>query len=72
MLFWVVSASLHAASTFGLLLRKAERSGLRAFRAFHRCLEPLRYMVGGPSKVCAIFCGMGPHGGTLKGKRVKR
>ena len=27
-----------------------------------RCSEPLRYKVGGPSKVYAIFCGMGPHG----------
>ena len=27
-----------------------------------RCSEPLRYMVGGPSKVCAMFCGLGPHG----------
>ena len=26
-----------------------------------RCSEPLRYKVGGPSKVCAILCGMGPH-----------
>ena len=24
------------------------------------CSEPLRYKVGGPSKVCARFCGMGP------------
>ena len=30
-----------------------------------RCSEPLRYKVGGPSKVYAIFCGMGPHGGSL-------
>ena len=27
-----------------------------------RCSEPLRYKVGGPSKVYAILCGMGPHG----------
>ena len=27
-----------------------------------RCSEPLRYKVGGPSKVYAIFCGMGPPG----------
>ena len=27
-----------------------------------RCSEPLRSKVGGPSKVCAIFCGMGPPG----------
>ena len=25
-----------------------------------RCSEPLRYKVGGPSKVYAILCGMGP------------
>ena len=25
-----------------------------------RCSEPLRFMVGGPSKVYAMFCGMGP------------
>ena len=27
-----------------------------------RCSEPLRSKVGGPSKVFAILCGMGPHG----------
>ena len=27
-----------------------------------RCSEPLRSKVGGPSKVFARFCGMGPHG----------
>ena len=26
-----------------------------------RCSEPLRFMVVGPSKVCARFCGLGPH-----------
>ena len=26
------------------------------------CSEPLRYKVGGPSKVYAMFCGMGPPG----------
>ena len=25
-----------------------------------RCSEPLRYKVGGPSKVYAMLCGMGP------------
>ena len=60
--FWVVLASLHAAFIFGLLLRKAVRSGLRAFKAFLRCLEPLRSKVGGASKPCAMFCGMGPPG----------
>ena len=61
-MFWVVLASLHAAFTFGLLLRKAVRSGLRAFKAFHRCLEPLRSKVGGPIKGHAMFCGMGSPG----------
>ena len=27
-----------------------------------RCSEPLRSKVGGPSKVCAMLCGLGPHG----------
>ena len=27
-----------------------------------RCSEPLRYKVGGSSKVCAKFCGLGPPG----------
>ena len=27
-----------------------------------RCSEPLRSKVGGPSKVCARLCGMGPPG----------
>ena len=27
-----------------------------------RCSEPLRSKVGGPSKVYAMFCGMGPPG----------
>ena len=30
-----------------------------------RCSEPLRYKVGGPSKVYAMFCGMGPPGDNL-------
>lgn len=30
-----------------------------------RCSEPLRYKVGGPSKVYAMFCGMGPPGDEL-------
>ena len=53
---------MHAAFTFGLLLRKAVRSGLRAFRAFHRCSEPLRSKVGGaskPSPCCADWDCMG-------------
>ena len=29
-----------------------------------RCSEPLRSKVGGPSKVFAIFCGMGPPGNS--------
>ena len=32
-----------------------------------RCSEPLRYKVGGPSKVYAILCGLGPPGeGSLE------
>jgi len=31
-----------------------------------RCSEPLRYKVGGPSKVFAILCGMGPPGEKTK------
>ena len=54
----MVLASLPAVFTFGLLLRKAVRSGLRAFRAFHRCSEPLRSKVGGPIKGHAMFCGL--------------
>ena len=34
-------------------------SGAREKTAL-RCSEPLRYKVGGPSKVFAILCGMGP------------
>ena len=30
-----------------------------------RCSGPLRSKVGGPSKVCARFCGMGPPGYSL-------
>ena len=31
------------------------------------CSEPLRSKVGGPSKVCAKLCGMGPHGDMADG-----
>ncbi len=31
-----------------------------------RCSEPLRYKVGGPSKVYAMLCGMGPPGEKTK------
>ena len=30
-----------------------------------RCSEPLRFMVVGPSKVCAMLCGIGPPGDEL-------
>ena len=36
-------------------------SGAREKTAL-RCSEPLRYKVGGPSKVFAILCGLGPPG----------
>ena len=32
-----------------------------------RCSEPLRSKVGGPSKVFAMFCGMGPPGVAFLG-----
>ena len=48
-----------------------EASGAREETAL-RCSEPLRSKVGGPSKVTAKLCGLGPPGGTLKGKRVKK
>ena len=32
-----------------------------------RCSEPLCSKVGGPSKVCAKLCGMGPHGDMADG-----
>ena len=35
-----------------------------------RCSEPLRCKVGGPSKVCARFCGLGPHGGRWGFRRA--
>ena len=35
------------------------REGVTALR----CSEPLCYKVGGPSKVCAKLCGLGPPGG---------
>ena len=31
--------------------------------ALSRCSEPLRSKVGGPSKACAMLCGLGPQGG---------
>ena len=35
-----------------------------------RCSEPLRYKVGGPSKVYARLCGMGPPGVTFLGSAI--
>ena len=32
-----------------------------------RCSEPLRSKVGGPSKVFAMLCGLGPHGDMADG-----
>ena len=37
-----------------------------------RCSEPLRYRGGGPSKVYAILCGMGPPGVTMSASTKKR
>ena len=42
-------------SNQAFLLRRKDVTALR-------CSEPLRSKVGGPSKVYAILCGMGPHG----------
>ena len=42
-------------SNQAFLLRRKDVTALR-------CSEPLRYKVGGPSKVYAILCGMGPPG----------
>ena len=36
-----------------------------------RCSEPLRYKVGGPSRVYAILCGMGPPGDNKLQLKVK-
>ena len=36
-----------------------------------RCSEPLRSWVGGPSEVCARFCGMGPLGDGLQIKTAR-
>ena len=30
-----------------------------------RCSEPLRFIVGEPSEVCAMLCGLGPPGDSL-------
>ena len=40
-------------SNQAFLLRRKDVTALR-------CSEPLRYKVGGPSKVYAMLCGMGP------------
>ena len=39
--------------------------GTRGCNRPTRCSEPLRSKVGGPSKVFAILCGMGPPGDCL-------
>ena len=45
-------------SNQAFLLRRKDVTALR-------CAEPLRSKVGGPSKVFAMFCGMGPPGDNL-------
>ena len=35
-----------------------------------RCSEPLRYKVGGPSKVFAMLCGLGPPGDMVYGMLI--
>ena len=44
-----------------LTLYPSPTIGIRDVTAL-RCSEPLRNKVGGPSKVFAVFCGMGPPG----------
>ena len=56
-LFSVFSNSLY--DPFGSPCRGQKPQGREDVTAL-RCSEPLRYKVGGPSKVCAILCGMGP------------
>ena len=46
-------------STFTPRLSSSEGEDVTALR----CSEPLRYKVGGPSKVFAMLCGMGLPGG---------
>ena len=53
-----LSCKESSTSNQAFLLRRKDVTALR-------CLEPLRSKVGGPSKVFAIFCGMGPPGEGL-------
>ena len=49
---------IEGSTFFSMPLFPQEREDVTALR----CSEPLRSKVGGPSKVCAILCGMGPPG----------
>ena len=53
----MVLASLPAVFTFGLLLRKAVRSGLRVFRAFHRCSNRYVLRLAGHQSLAPCFAG---------------
>jgi len=50
-----LSCKESSTSNQAFLLRRKDVTALR-------CSEPLRSKVGGPSKVFAKLCGMGPHG----------
>ena len=50
-----LSCKESSTSNQAFLLRRKDVTALR-------CSEPLRSMDGGPSKVFAMLCGMGPHG----------
>ena len=50
-----LSCKESSTSNQAFLLRRKDVTALR-------CSEPLRSKVGGPSKVFAMLCGMGPHG----------
>ena len=45
---------------FGSPYRGQKPSGTRGCNRPTRCSEPLRSKVGGPSKVFAMLCGLGP------------
>ena len=60
-----LSCKESSTSNQAFLLRRKDVTALR-------CSEPLRSKVGGPSKVFAIFCGMGPPGCCGMGPPGKR
>ena len=52
-------------TTFGSPVPGGQKPQEREDVTALRCSEPLRYKVGGPSKVFARLCGMGPPGDNL-------